>query len=675
MISFFCAIALFFGVAVSIPFYVTAIPAVLCGGHCVYKIIRKRDLAEIRIEAVTLSVFIVYILLSSESALFYRVLSNVSGIAGMSVTYSGIDLAALFFIAHAAALIVYKVRTPILYVRNLAPVIAIWAVYMGLWPFLTGNLRALRLNLVEPLTGPLDFRFLLLVALLLFWSWSYGKLRQRKSADVNTSVKKHLIVAAAACSAMLLFSVIGPAAPAEKPGGLVVFWDSGLDFEIPEIGRYGLTEVGMFGALPLYLSNQGYECRIVNRPGGEALKEADVLVVINPMYTPGRDDLESIWKFVENGGGLLAVGDHTGIEQIRAPMNAILEPVNIEINFDSAIPFRTMWPDDFVMRRTPVFSNITYQQVQVVVGASLSVGSGAKPILMGQNGFSDAGDETNLTEGYLGNMRLDRGESVGDMILAAEAKYGKGRIVAFGDTTSFQNTILAYSYPLINNIFAYLTENSTGDRKEPSSVRLPVCLIDASHVSLFSRDRSGDSVDGFTACSLRAGLLPEFFFSGNLSSAVLERDELKIIVINPHAKPYSASEKRLLRGFAERGGTLMLFGNYQSPKETLELFDFFGFSFDAVPFGRVEPLNNPEMSFWNACPVFYEGKSVGDTENAESLMDVWGESVIARIGIGKGQVYAFGDSGFIQNKNLEGIDTFSEGNISFIIELLGKAAW
>ena len=63
MISFFCAIALFFGVAVSIPVYVTVLPAVLCGGYCVYMIIRKRDFAEIRIEAATLSVFILYVLL------------------------------------------------------------------------------------------------------------------------------------------------------------------------------------------------------------------------------------------------------------------------------------------------------------------------------------------------------------------------------------------------------------------------------------------------------------------------------------------------------------------------------------------------------------------------------------------------------------------------------------
>jgi len=55
-------------------------------------------------------------------------------------------------------------------------------------------------------------------------------------------------------------------------------------------------------------------------------------------------------------------------------------------------------------------------------------------------------------------------------------------------------------------------------------------------------------------------------------------------------------------------------------------------------------------------------------------MEVWGGCVIARLALGDGWVYAFGDNGFIKGDNLEHIDTYSEGNIMYLMELLRKAA-
>jgi len=159
--------------------------------------------------------------------------------------------------------------------------------------------------------------------------------------------------------------------PDKSLKGQVLFLDTGIDFNVPQKDTYGLDFVGMFGVLPHYLNDQGYRCTNTSEITAQLLSQSDVLVVFNPMKRLNKAELTAIWQFVEGGGNVLAVGDHTGDEQVRLPLNDILEPVGIELNFDSAIPFKNLWADDFELRRSPIFSGVSDRQVQLVVGASL----------------------------------------------------------------------------------------------------------------------------------------------------------------------------------------------------------------------------------------------------------------------------------------------------------------
>jgi hypothetical protein len=403
------------------------------------------------------------------------------------------------------------------------------------------------------------------------------------------------------------------------------------------------------------------------------------------------------------------------------PLNAILAPAGISYNFDSATPFKTLWADEFVTRRGPVFAGVSDAQIQVVVGASLETARGAKPLLIGRCGYSDAGDVANASDGFLGDRQFNRGERVGDLTLAAGAAYGSGRIMAFGDTSFLQNISIAYSYPLINNLFAYLAgdglaagagggADDTNDEDGVSSgagdgadggdnafagagtgspVAFPdanadggaplytaSCLIDAAHLPSFSADKSDDAPDGFIASVLRAGLIPYRNASASLSEAMDEAGDLCLVVLVEPASPLSESEERALDAFVKDGGCLLLFGTYKSPRAAKALFDHYGFSFENIPIGRVAPEAAPEMALWNACPLLYEGRPATETSagEVESLVDVWGYSIIARRGFGDGFVYAFADGDFIKNKNLENISTYRKGNVDFIAGLLEAAS-
>jgi len=187
-----------------------------------------------------------------------------------------------------------------------------------------------------------------------------------------------------------------------------------------------------------------------------------------------REALERIWKFVADGGSLLILGDHTFYKPMQLPgnrtrtrlwINDILEPFDIKFVNDSAKYFIGGWLQSL---QNPLHT-LTFglrddqNEVGMVTGASLTVGGAARPVIVGKFGFLDAGDLRDRTGNYLGNMDYDVGEPLGDIIIAAEQTYGKGKVIVFGDTGAFANGIITNTGDFCNRVFAWLAAtNGTG---------------------------------------------------------------------------------------------------------------------------------------------------------------------------------------------------------------------
>ncbi|MDR2904053.1 MAG: DUF4350 domain-containing protein, partial [Clostridiales bacterium] len=457
------------------------------------------------LQAYILSFFLLYQLLKTKSALFYFFLSKISGgfsaFVGllirrpvhMGVTYSGIDSMVLFMIAITALFFIYqKIAVKKLWIY-LSVGVLIWGFYIGLWTVLAESSLTLGLNLLEPITGPLDYRALLFILLFsLFMIARKTSAIEDDQGAMNRIAKFSPAAIVLFCAVVFALSGLTVRPPVKNGVKRIVFWDTGIDFSVPEDGKYGLDYVGMFGVLPHYLNQNGYQCKISEKIDSTLLSETDVLVVFNPMRSPDDAELSDITRFVENGGSVLAVGDHTGQEQVRLPLNKILTPATIAFNFDSAVPFKSLWGEDYRLRQSSVFSSTGGRAVQMVVGASLDLGFRAKPLVIGKEGFSDQGDINNTADGYLGDMLFNRGERIGDLPLAAEAAFGKGKYMVFGDTTPFQNTVIPYSYPFVDHIFAYLSDNGKQSDTvwENYGFFKASCIIDASHMPVLSRDKS-----------------------------------------------------------------------------------------------------------------------------------------------------------------------------------------
>lgn len=245
----------------------------------------------------------------------------------------------------------------------------------------------------------------------------------------------------------------------------VVFYNKGyLNWDVPVYGYYGPHASGMFGLIPDYLRWRGFTVGMTDSLSADALDSAGVVVFINLMDPLSPEEDEELRGFVDRGGSVLLLGDHTGMANIREPSNRLLEPYCIELNFDSAKPLRTGWIGSLVCPQHPLTERLGLLRqggdragvTQIWIGASLGVSPPGKPLIVGRDGFSDWGNEQNEKDGYLGDFRYRINERLGNLVLLAEARRGQGKVLVFGDTSTLQNGALVRAGNFVVKTFDYL---------------------------------------------------------------------------------------------------------------------------------------------------------------------------------------------------------------------------
>jgi len=242
-------------------------------------------------------------------------------------------------------------------------------------------------------------------------------------------------------------------------GKKIVFYEKGfLNWQKPTHGQYGRLSSGMYGMLPVFIESLGASSLISPDLSVKDLEDADALVLLFPDEPWGEGQLERIWDFVHQGGSLLVMGEHTTRDENGSNrFNEVLKPTSIQVEFDSATFAVGGWLQSYEAIAHPATISIPDDRNQfgVVIGASLKTSWPARPLLVGRWGWSDIGDEGS-SRAMMGNGLYDSVEKLGDLILAAEQPLGKGRIIAFGDTSGLTNGINVSSHVFNSRLFGYL---------------------------------------------------------------------------------------------------------------------------------------------------------------------------------------------------------------------------
>jgi hypothetical protein len=546
------------------------------------------------------------------------------------------------------------------------------------------------------------------------------------TVDWRRVVMQPRVVAGAVLGLALGF-IAGRAAPPPAAPARVLLYDAGYtNFKIPQHGEYGERSGGMFGLLPYLLQAAGHEVRISkDLTQLEGPNAPQVVALINIQEFLDAADKERLLRFVRGGGGLLGMGDHTGVAGIRGPFNDLLEPLGMRLLFDSATFFGEGWSSALALRNHPLNRGVRDgENYQIWVGASLELAPNAAPVAVAKYGYSDFGDMSNLRMAFLGDRRYNPSELLGDVVLVGESRLGAGKVLMFGDTSTYQNLALARSWDVVLRSIDHLARRggaglgaraqwvlllafvaalgivtAAGRRVAPlvataaglwtaaavlGAPRAPAHALDWSRVRATSLAAASEVLPTRLAIidrshggryDLRAwfdpsvgglmlNLIRDGFFpiiADEFPAAALERADL-FVTIAP-MRGYSNGERAALRRFLERGGRLLACVGYDELDGARSLLADHGLEVLDVPLSHFRTGERSEDL------VFRNAWALRAPPDARVLVRQWGHPVVVGRTVGRGELVLIGDTTYFWNRNLEGREQWFLGNIHFLSAL------
>ena len=211
----------------------------------------------------------------------------------------------------------------------------------------------------------------------------------------------------------------------------------------------------------------------------DMLGKCDVLVLKIPTARFSRDEVEAITRFVRRGGGLLMVGDHTNVFKSSTYLNDVAR--RFGFTFRNDLLFRVGTPYEQPYRR-PTVPHPAVQhlgKMDFAVSCSIDPGDSFGTAAIQSGGLWSIPAQYNIGNyhppaEYRPEMRY------GPFIQLWATKHGKGRVLAFTDSTIFSNFCIFQpgKAELMLNMLQWLNHRSSlDDRGTWMLLAVPLALV------------------------------------------------------------------------------------------------------------------------------------------------------------------------------------------------------
>ncbi|MDA3863239.1 MAG: hypothetical protein PF689_05150 [Deltaproteobacteria bacterium] len=213
---------------------------------------------------------------------------------------------------------------------------------------------------------------------------------------------------------------------------------------------FSYSHMYAFNRLFNHLNHNGYEHdRLVSgKLTSELLKNYDILFLNlmdeqKPDFT--EEEIEAVESFINNGGGLFVIADHTNVYRHAEKTNPLLAPYGIEIRYEIAVD---VFPHSVAglgwilvqdLKEHPVNEDLIEYSLQT--GGPLDGPGGIG--YTSEDGWGDLWDPE-MKEGFYGNWSKDPDESWGPLSVIQAVQYGEGRVMVTGDQNIFGDPYLFF---------------------------------------------------------------------------------------------------------------------------------------------------------------------------------------------------------------------------------------
>ncbi len=244
---------------------------------------------------------------------------------------------------------------------------------------------------------------------------------------------------------IFVFSIVGAYAfqdPGSKKSGRVLIDEYHSDWEdsIKPLDKewYGMLSTYNYYSWAEWLNYYYDVYRNNDTITLSLLDNYDILILKCPTDSYSNQEIWSILQFVEKGGGLYLIGDHTDVFGMNTFLNQISEYFGIRFKTDATYELGTGMlsvykPDDLFPH--PIVQNM--EELNFMTSCTLEAPITSENVIIGNKLISEPG--TYSTENFFRESTASPESEYGFLLQVAAVKYGKGRVVAFTDSTVFSS--------------------------------------------------------------------------------------------------------------------------------------------------------------------------------------------------------------------------------------------
>jgi len=246
----------------------------------------------------------------------------------------------------------------------------------------------------------------------------------------------------AAGAALLVFALLWVPSTGRSPGR-VLLDDAHSDWEWTAIPfdreSYGRQSTYSYTCLLDYLRHHYSADANPDRDlTDELLDRYDVLILKTPTRPYLESERDAVVRFVRRGGGLLLVGDHTNLFGMTTYMNGLADPFGIEFDTDDTFELTTGAPSRFAPPALGAHPAVAHLPgLEFETSCTVKASPWLRPVIAARGLGSEQVDYGHVN--FFGDIQPDPHERWGVFLQAAARRFGRGRVLAFTDSTVFSN--------------------------------------------------------------------------------------------------------------------------------------------------------------------------------------------------------------------------------------------
>jgi hypothetical protein len=193
-----------------------------------------------------------------------------------------------------------------------------------------------------------------------------------------------------------------------------------------------------------YCGHYYHVARLTRPIDDAALQDCDVLVLKIPKHrTYAPAEIDAITRFVERGGGLMMIGEHTDVWGSGTALNSVAEKFGFSFRFDCLFGIDSFFKEHYDPPLVPHPMIQDMPSLDFAISCSIDPNPGTADASSGRTVIRNAGLK-NLTADYHADNYYPQAEDSAEMHYGAfiqlwAARHGAGRVAAFTDSTVFSN--------------------------------------------------------------------------------------------------------------------------------------------------------------------------------------------------------------------------------------------